>query len=75
MSAEERKPIVLTDSQTKTLIDAYISLSGLRNLLLDAEAYALEGQEESHLDSDVLHMIAIFVDRLGCDLGKIAMSD
>ena len=71
----ERKPIALTDSQTKTLIDAYISLSGLRNLLLDAEAYALEGLEESHLNSDVLHMIAVFAGRLGSDLGKIAMSD
>lgn len=71
----ERKPITLTDSQTETLIDAYISLSGLRNLLLDAEAYNLEEPEDSHLNSDVLHMIAVFVGMLGGELGNIAFSD
>lgn len=70
----ERKPITLTDSQESDLIDAYISLRGLHNLLLSAEAHELDPADgKSYLDSDVLHMVAVFANHLSNDLAAIIM--
>lgn len=71
----ERKPITLTDTQTEQLIDAYVSLMGLHNLLMSAEAYERDNTEgKSWLNTDILHMIAKYVFRLSIEIADIVNS-